>query len=126
MMGSEVIGITTFQRQDAENRAEASLVSQPHLNMASVSQLRAYADAMKVFKPRVFILIGLAICVGGFVYDMIFAGIPYQDPSPEVYANWRYHSRIGSNVVLFGLVVLLLGLMWGATAWIKRRFMPSN
>lgn len=114
MMGSGVIEITTFLRQDAENGAEASTsIAISRAAAGSVSAYFAYAELMKALKPIFLVLAGVTIIFVGLVYHTFFGGIPYQDPSPEVYANWLLHSRIGSYVILAGIVIFLVGMIWG-------------
>jgi hypothetical protein len=67
---------------------------------------------MKTRKPISALIFGVMITVGGFVYHGFFAGIPFQDPTPEVYANWLFHSRIGDNIILAGLVTFLASVLW--------------
>lgn len=55
-------------------------------------------------------MMGLAIIVVGFVYDIMFAGIPYQDPSPELLANWKFHSSVAFWIMTAGLAVFSIGL----------------
>lgn len=77
-------------------------------------------------KSRIlFILsgIGVAVIVAGFGYDIMLAGIPYQDPPPELEASWRFHSRVASAIVQTGgavvgaSVVKIAGMaMWSSIA----------
>ena len=54
--------------------------------------------------------LGLALLLTGFVYDVLFAGIPYQDPSPEQTAGYEFHAGIASYVYAAGLGSLLAAL----------------
>ena len=38
------------------------------------------------------VVLGLAGMVGGFCYDVMFVGIPYQDPTPELQQQYELHS----------------------------------
>lgn len=65
----------------------------------------------RVVKAVCLPVIGLSIILAGFAYEVLFAGIPYQDPPPELQAQYDLH---GSVAVLFyraGVIVLLLGLL---------------
>ena len=64
------------------------------------------------------ILAGLAIFVGGWLYDIVFAGIPYQDPTPELSARYKFHASIASGIRWFGFIVLIGGIVF---AIIQRR-----
>ena len=56
---------------------------------------------------------GVAGMLLGFVYDILFAGLPYQDPTPEVQAEWAFHKDVADTielggVFLFGLAILVV------------------
>ena len=55
------------------------------------------------------ILLGVIITFLGFVYDVLFAGIPYQDPTPELLANYQYHAQIASLIRWTGLGIFIVG-----------------
>jgi hypothetical protein len=55
------------------------------------------------------LIAGLLIFVTGFLYDVMFAGIPYQDPTPELRAAYAFHSAVASFLELAGVVVALGG-----------------
>ncbi len=67
------------------------------------------------------IFLGIGIHVVGQVYQLFYAGIPYQDPIPEVYANWLFHSHIGNSILAVGLIMLLIGVVW----WLYAMFKPK-
>ena len=39
-------------------------------------------------------LAGLLLFSAGFVYDVLFAGMPYQDPTPALEASYAFHAHI--------------------------------
>lgn len=55
--------------------------------------------------------IGILIVMGGFVYDVAFAGIPYQDPTPELQARYDCHRAVAGAIYTTGSVVFLLGIV---------------
>lgn len=57
----------------------------------------------------VLLICGLCLVVGGFIYDARFAGIPYQDPTPELQARYDRHAGIAKRAMLAGLVGLVAG-----------------
>ena len=59
--------------------------------------------------PVVLVATGLLLIAGGFIYDVLFAGIPYQDPTPEMSARYDLHSRVASVVYLAGVGAFLTG-----------------
>jgi hypothetical protein len=64
---------------------------------------------MKRHGPILLIAAGLCLLVGGFVYDVIFGGIPYQDPAPEMSARYALHSRVASIIRLSGFAAMVVG-----------------
>lgn len=50
---------------------------------------------------------GAVLLVAGFVYDVLFAGIPYQDPTPELASQYEFHAHIARRFYLVG------GISWG-------------
>lgn len=64
-----------------------------------------------IFKPLFLMIFGLTLLMLGLIYDGLFAGIPYQDPSPEVYANWKFHGQIASRILFSGLIVIGLSIL---------------
>ncbi|MCC9609060.1 hypothetical protein [Blastopirellula sediminis] len=64
-------------------------------------------------------LVGAGLVTAGFLYGLEFANIPYQDPTPELQANWEYHHSIAATTMKIGGGIFLLGslgssclLMW--------------
>lgn len=68
--------------------------------------------------PILLVATGLAILVGGFVYDVAFAGIPYPDPTPAMQADYAHHARVASRIRWAGLLVALAG---AAAGLVRRR-----
>ena len=69
---------------------------------------------MKWLIPFFLILLGVSIFCCGFMYDAVFAGIPYQDPTPELVAKYNFHSEVaslirwgGAGTCVFGVVVAI-------------------
>lgn len=67
---------------------------------------------MKWLIPFFLILLGVSIFCCGFMYDVVFAGIPFQDPTPELAAEYSFHSGVasvirwgGAGTCAFGAVV---------------------
>ena len=54
---------------------------------------------------------GLLLLLAGFVYEVIFAGIPYQDPTPLMIQNYNFHEAVGQKIELAGIVVMLLAII---------------
>jgi len=56
-------------------------------------------------------VIGILIVVSGVVYDVLFAGIPYQDPTPELQARYDFHSSVAGWFYKVGGILFLAGLL---------------
>jgi hypothetical protein len=79
---------------------------------------------MKRFWPHILMGVGLLVLFGGVVYDTMFAGLPYQDPTPEMSARYAYHSHIAGVICRTGVTVFLLGAIGSIFRWVARRFHP--
>ena len=79
---------------------------------------------MKRFWPLILTAAGLFLLVGGFIYDVMFAGIPYQDPTPEMSARYAHHAHIASTICWFGVGFFLVGCFAGIIRLVVRRFRP--
>jgi len=64
---------------------------------------------MKQNWPIALLVLGIAIIFLGFVYDVLFAGIPYQDPTPALQASYDLHSRIASIIRWSGVGIIMVG-----------------
>lgn len=56
------------------------------------------------------LLLGLAGLAAGVLYGILFAGIPYQDPTPELAARYEFHSWISQIICCAGAMVEIIGL----------------
>jgi hypothetical protein len=72
--------------------------------------------------PGVLVATGVLIIIVGFAYDVVYAGIPYQDPTPEMTARYNYHSRVAGQIRLTGLATATVGVVvLGVTALARGR-----
>ena len=69
---------------------------------------------------------GLCLLLGGFVYDIVFVGIPYPDPTPEMSASYALDSHIASLIRWVGLGSIFLGCVVGVTKYIDRQRPPGD
>jgi len=72
---------------------------------------------MKRYWPYGLLLLGIMIIFLGFVYDVLFAGIPYQDPTPAMVATYNFHATIASTIRWVGTGISLLGIIIIVIRW---------
>ena len=81
---------------------------------------------MKIFIETIALpILGLFTVIAGFVYDVIFAGIPYQDTTPELQSRWEFHKSIEDMFYKFGGIVLLVGVQMEGCS-LPRRTISHN
>lgn len=81
---------------------------------------------MRRFWPALLIATGLLLLVAGFIYDVMFAGIPYQDPTPEMTANYNRQAGIAATIRWWGIGTLVFGVLLSIIRTIIRRFRPPG
>ena len=74
-------------------------------------------QTLKRFWPYGLLLLGITIIFVGFVYDVLFAGIPYQDPTPAMVATYNFHATIASTIRWVGTGISLLGIIIIVIRW---------
>ncbi len=77
-------------------------------------------------KGIVFLAIGLlgfgaAVLLAAFLFQVIFAGIPYPDPTPELAERYAWNTSIAGGLYACGCVAALAGVSAGAVWLIGRR-----
>jgi hypothetical protein len=65
---------------------------------------------------------GLALIMTSFVYNVVFAGIPYQDPPPELAARYAFHVSVANALFWLGSGVFLAGVIMSVLSFVMRRF----
>lgn len=73
---------------------------------------------MKRFLPVILIALGIIVIFAGFIYDVLFAGIPYQDPPPALVASYNFHSQIASIIRWSGMSICVIGGMAVIIQWL--------
>lgn len=71
----------------------------------------------RLIRTIVLPVLGLVIVLSGFVYYVLFAGIPYQDPTPELQARYDFHSSIAGLFYKTGGIILLIGFLAIPIIW---------
>jgi hypothetical protein len=54
---------------------------------------------------------GMAVFGAGFLWDLAFAGIPYQDPPPDLLARWTFHKTVADRIMTTGAVMTGAGVL---------------
>lgn len=54
---------------------------------------------------------GIALIIISFAYNAVFAGIPYQDPPPDLAARYAFHAAVANTLFWLGGVVCLAGIL---------------
>jgi hypothetical protein len=75
---------------------------------------------MRSRAPFLLLACGVALIAAGFAYDLSFAGLPYQDPTPQMQERWLFHKRVAEMILMPGLVLLGVGAAWSGARWIMR------
>jgi hypothetical protein len=57
----------------------------------------------------------------GFVYDVLFAGIPYQDPTPALQQQYAANAAVAQTLYTLGIWIIVLGALISLVQWIRRR-----
>ncbi|HLA56616.1 MAG TPA: hypothetical protein VK623_10970 [Flavobacterium sp.] len=65
---------------------------------------------MKTIKKHL-IKIGLGVIAIGFLYDVFFAGIPYQDPTTEMLVKYNRNTSIALVLQQIGLAITVMGIV---------------
>lgn len=60
-------------------------------------------------RPLPLLALGIAAVGAGLLYDLTFAGLPFQDPSPELHRSWTFHHELAGWIIGAGLAVLSAG-----------------
>jgi len=76
-----------------------------------------------VYKFRWFpLVISCITIIVGFYFSFIKAGIPYQDPTPELTKRYTFYMNLGDTILLIGFIALLVSIsLWIIIAQLKKR-----
>jgi len=73
-----------------------------------------------------FLLLGIGIIVAGFLYDSFFAGIPFQDPTPQMTLHYNQQKTLVSWIYLSGCAIFTLGFGGGIVSFACERMRILN
>lgn len=72
------------------------------------------------FLLRYLFLVGITLIIIGFLYDLKYVGIPYQDPPPELLKKYNYHESISEAIINSGFIFIIIGIVGVIVRKIKR------
>lgn len=67
------------------------------------------------------LLAGCIVLAVGVYYEMIKAGIPYQDPPPALQIQYAVNMGIGEELCRIGFFTILAGLAFRLVVWLLTR-----
>lgn len=76
---------------------------------------------MKRAPAAALVIAGLCLLVLGFGYDLVFAGLPYQDPTPQMQAEWTRHKTVASVIESMGFGLVFVGASVALVRWVRGR-----
>lgn len=57
-------------------------------------------------------LLGITIIVIGFLYDIMFAGIPPQDPPTQLMEKYNQNTFVSNLIIKLGLLIMIIGIVF--------------
>lgn len=58
-----------------------------------------------------FLWLGLLFIVIGFLYDVYFVNVPFQDPPPELLKKYVFHKNVSDIIFYFGVILLVISII---------------
>jgi len=71
------------------------------------------------------LLAGLLVIAAGFLYDVMYAGIPYQDAPDYLLAEYDRHQRISNWIMSVGVFIVTVGGVTNIIFRFKRALIKS-
>jgi hypothetical protein len=62
----------------------------------------------------------MTLLLGGFAWNVMFAGIPYQDPPPDLAARYAWHARFSATLCWIGILALVSGFVTAVVRGIRQ------
>jgi hypothetical protein len=62
---------------------------------------------------KAMLALGILLVLAGFLYDVAFAGIPFQDPTPAMQAGWEADRATAAALMTAGFLAGGAGLVLG-------------
>ncbi len=77
---------------------------------------------------RMFCTLSYAVLLAGFIifmigayYEVVKAGIPYQDPPLELQIQYAINTGIGDELCRIGFFTILYGIVFHLVVWLATR-----
>lgn len=67
--------------------------------------------------------LGICLIIAGFFYDVIYAGIPFQDPTIAMQKEYLRQQTIAYTIMKSGLAVSLLSIILSLTSVFFKRIL---
>lgn len=64
---------------------------------------------MNILKKH-FVWLGILTIVIGFLYDTLYAGIPFQDAPPELNEKYIFNQNVSQAIIILGIALLVIGI----------------
>lgn len=66
-------------------------------------------------------VLGGVFLMAGFYFTMVKAGLPYQDPTPEMVAQYERDMGIGMVLLLAGLGTGIFSLVYSVVCFLRKK-----
>ncbi len=76
---------------------------------------------MKPPRPLFVILSGFILVFAGLAYDITFAGVPVQNPSPRLQTSFEAHKTFATRLTGIGVFVTFIGIAAAIIRFARRR-----
>lgn len=70
---------------------------------------------------KVMAVLGGVFLMAGFYFTMVKAGLPYQDPTPEMVAQYERDMGIGMVLLLAGLGTGIFSLVYSVVCFLRKK-----
>ena len=75
---------------------------------------------------RFFLFASISSLAAGFYFRMIKAGLPYQDPTPQLTQKYIFHDTTGKTLLITGAVLLVVYIALSLFLAVKKQIVNSK
>lgn len=76
---------------------------------------------MKTIRSAWLLGCGIVLLSSAFLYDVYFAGLPYQDPTAGMQQTWNFHKFVADSLLVLGAVLMTLAVLSFIVRMIRRK-----